>query len=195
MKILIGPGHGRNTPGKYSPDGRFREYQYTREIAAAVVARMQALGHDAEILVPEFEDIPLSERVRRVNAWCRRLGKDHVILVSIHVDAAGSDGQWHSATGWSCYTSPGQTGGDELATCLYRAAEKYLAGRMIRTDYSDGDPDKEAGFYILNRTKGPAALVECGFMDNRDELEFLRSPEGRKAMVGVIVEGVISYVG
>jgi N-acetylmuramoyl-L-alanine amidase len=32
-------------------------------------------------------------------------------------------------------------------------------------------------------------------MDNRDELEFLRSPEGRKAMVGVIVEGVINYVG
>ena len=80
MKILIDPGHGRNTPGKCSPDGRFREYQYTREIAAAVVARLQALGHDAEVLVPEFEDIPLSERVRRVNAWCRRLGKDHVGL-------------------------------------------------------------------------------------------------------------------
>lgn len=31
-------------------------------------------------------------------------------------------------------------------------------------------------------------------MDNRDELEFLRSPEGRKAMVGVIVEGVICYL-
>lgn len=108
MKILIDPGHGRNTPGKCSPDGRFREYQYTREIAAAVVARLQALGHDAEVLVPEFEDIPLSERVRRVNAWCHRLGKDHVVLVSVHVDAAGSDGQWHTATGWSCYTSPGR---------------------------------------------------------------------------------------
>ena len=99
-----------------------------------------------------------------------------------------------TATGWSCYTSPGQTGGDDLATCLYRAAEKYLVGRKIRSDYSDGDPDKEAGFYILNRTKCPAALVECGFMDNRDELEFLRSPEGRKAIVGVIVEGVINYI-
>ena len=107
MKNLIDPGHGRNTPGKCSPDGRFREYQYTREIAAAVVARLQALGHDAEVLVPEFEDIPLSERVRRVNTWCRRLGKDNVILVSVHVDAAGSDGQLHNATGWSCYTSPG----------------------------------------------------------------------------------------
>ena len=37
MKILIDNGHGVNTPGKCSPDGVFREYKYTREIAAAVV--------------------------------------------------------------------------------------------------------------------------------------------------------------
>ena len=194
MKILIDPGHGRNTPGKCSPDGRFREYQYTREIAAAVVARLQALGHDAEILVPEFEDIPLSERVRRANAWCRRLGKDHVVLVSVHVDAAGSDGQWHTATGWSCYTSPGQTAGDRLADCLYRAAEKHLQGHKIRTDYSDGDPDKEAGFYILNRTKCPAALVECGFMDNLESLQFIVSPEGRKTIISVLVDGILDFL-
>ena len=88
------------------------------------------------------------------------------MLISIHVDAASSDGQWHNATGWSCYTSPGQTMGDELATCLYHAAERYLPGWKIRTDYSDGDPDKVAGFFILNRTKCPIVLVECGFMDN-----------------------------
>ena len=158
------------------------------------MAHLQYRDFDAELLVPEFEDIPLKERVKRVNRLCDKLGKDNVVLISIHVDAAGSDGQWHNASGWSCYTSPGQTRGDELATCLYHAAERYLAGRKIRTDYSDGDPDKEAGFYILNRTKCPAALVECGFMDNRDELEFLRSPEGRKAMVAVIVEGVINYI-
>ncbi len=89
MKILIDPGHGRNTPGKRSPDGRFREYQYTREIAAAVVARLQALGHDAQLLVPEQEDISLSERCRRVNAICQALGPRNVILISIHVNAAG----------------------------------------------------------------------------------------------------------
>ena len=141
-----------------------------------------------------FEDIPLSERVRRVNAWCRRLGKDHVVLVSVHVDAAGSDGQWHNATGWSCYTSPGQTAGDRLADCLYRAADKHLQGHKIRTDYSDGDPDKEAGFYILNRTKCPAALVECGFMDNKESLHFIVSPEGRKAIKSVIIDGIFDYL-
>ena len=194
IKILVDNGHGRETPGKCSPDGHFKEYQYTREIAAAVVAHLQYRDYDAEILVPEFEDIPLKERVKRVNRLCDKLGKDNVVLISIHVDGAGSDGQWHSASGWSCYTSPGQTKGDELASCLYHAAERYLAGHKIRTDYSDGDPDKEAGLFILNRTNCVAALVECGFMDNRADLVFLRSQEGRKAMVKVAVEGVIDFM-
>ena len=117
-----------------------------------------------------------------------------MVLVSVHVDAAGSDGQWLTATGWSYYTSPGQTAGDRLADCLYRAAEKYLQGHKIRTDYSDGDADKEAGFYILNRTKCPAALVECGFMDNRESLQFIVSSDGRKANVSVIVDGILEFI-
>ena len=47
MIILIDNGHGVNTPGKCSPDGLFREYRYTREIAAEVVKRLRAAGYDA----------------------------------------------------------------------------------------------------------------------------------------------------
>lgn len=47
MKILIDNGHGVNTPGKCSPDGVFREYKYTREIAAAVVKHLGYRGFDA----------------------------------------------------------------------------------------------------------------------------------------------------
>ena len=37
MKILIDNGHGIQTKGKRSPDGKFLEYAYTREIARRVV--------------------------------------------------------------------------------------------------------------------------------------------------------------
>lgn len=33
MKILIDNGHGRETPGKRSPDGTLREYAWNRLIA------------------------------------------------------------------------------------------------------------------------------------------------------------------
>ena len=36
-------------------------------------------------------------------------GKSNVILISIHVNAAGNGTKWLNATGWSCYTSKGQT--------------------------------------------------------------------------------------
>ena len=85
-------GHGGNTPGKRSPDGRFREYKYNREIARAVVEHLQLRGYDAQLLVPEEEDIPLKERVLRGNKLSCQIGHpiQETIIISIHVNAAGN---------------------------------------------------------------------------------------------------------
>ena len=144
MKILIDNGHGCNTPGKCSPDGVFREYKYTRKIAAAVVQHLQYRGFDAALVTPEEYDVSLRARTERVNTWCQQLGKKNVCLVSIHTNAAGNGHQWMSARGWTCYTSRGQTAGDRLADCLYRSAALWLPGHKLRKDYSDGDPDWKA---------------------------------------------------
>lgn len=193
MKILIDNGHGINTPGKRSPDGLFREYKYTREIAKDVVKRLIELGYDAELLVPETEDICLKERVKRVNAICSELGNNDVILISIHNNASGN-GDWVKARGWSCYTTEGQTESDVIATFLYAAAEECFPGHKIRKDVSDGDADWESGFYILKKTLCPAVLVENFFMDNKDDCEYLLSNEGREAVVMCHIKGIIDYI-
>lgn len=194
MKILIDNGHGVNTPGKRSPDGRFREYEYARLIARAVVLHLQYRGYDAQLLVPELYDVCLKERVRRVNTCCEHLGKRNVLLVSIHVNAAGKGDRWYNATGWSCYTSRGQTAGDKLATALYAAAERHLAGHVIRKDYADGDPDLESDFYLLKHTACAAVLSENGFMDCEESLRYLESDEGKLAISGLHVEGIVNYL-
>ena len=194
MLILIDNGHGHNTPGKRSPDGKFLEYAYNREIATRIVADLTDRGYNAQLLVPEPEDIPLSERVRRINAHCNTLGKSNVILISIHVNAAGNGTKWLNATGWSCYTSKGQTTSDRIAECLYQAAIKNFPGRRIRTDYSDNDPDWEENFYILRHSLCPAILTENFFMDNPQDLVFLQSRAGKQAIVDTHVEGITEYL-
>ena len=140
MKILIDNGHGIQTKGKRSPDGKLLEYAYTREIAKRIVSDLINSGYDAELLVPEEDDIPLSERVKRVNAICLSYSSSpaissscpastghpipNVLLISIHINAAGDGTKWLNATGWSCYTCKGQTESDTLATCLCEAAIK-----------------------------------------------------------------------
>ena len=191
MLILLDPAHGHNTPGKRSPDGKLLEYAYTRDLARQIVSILQSRSYDSELLVPEDDDIPLSERVRRSNAHCQVLGKTNVILISIHVNAAGDGSKWMNATGWSCYTCKGQTESDRLADCLYKAAEQILKNQVIRTDYArDGDPDWEENFYILRHSLCPAVLVEQFFMDNKKDLAYLISDEGKRNLINVIVSGV-----
>ena len=194
MKIFIDNGHGLMTAGKRSPDDQFREPFYNREIARRVVADLRDRGLDAELLVPEDDDISLAERVRRVNAACFLLGKQNVILVSIHVNAAGNGSKWLNATGWSVYTCKGQTASDKLAECLCLAAIKNFPGRRIRTDMSDGEMDWEEGFYILRKSLCPAVLTENYFMDSRSDLENLQSRAGKQAVVDTHVEGIVEWL-
>ena len=183
-----------NTPGKRSPDGKFLEYAYNREIATRIVADLKDRGYNAQLLVPEPEDIPLSERVRRINAHCNTLGKSNVILISIHVNAAGNGTKWLNATGWSCYTSKGQTTSDRIAECFYEAAKKNFPDRRIRTDYSDNAPDWEENFYILRHSLCPAVLTENFFMDNPTDLQYLQSRTGKQAIVDTHVEAITEYL-
>ena len=194
MKIFIDNGHGLMPAGKRSPDGQFREPFYNREIAKRILSDLRDKGLDAELLVPEDDDISLAERVRRVNASCFLLGKQNVILVSIHVNAAGNGSKWLNATGWSVYTCKGQTESDKLAECLCQAAIKNFPGRRIRTDMSDGDMDWEEGFYILRKSLCPAVLTENFFMDNHSDLEYLQSRAGKQAVVDTHVEGIVEYL-
>ena len=194
MKILIDNGQGHDTPGKRSPDGKFREYAYNREIAKHIVADLIDRGHDAELIVPEDNDISLEERVRRVNKICLASDPSCVILVSVHVNAAGDGSKWTNATGWSAYTCKGQTASDKLAECLYEAATKNFPDRRIRTDYSDTDPDWEENFYILRHSLCPAVLTENFFMDNKSDLEYLQSRAGKQTVIDTHVEGIIEYI-
>ena len=197
-KILIEAGHGdpplTGRGSKQSPDGRIKEYVYCREIVAEVVKRLRTQGYDAENTVPENGDVSLGERCNSVNAWCDRLGAKNVVFVSIHNNAAGC-GQWMSARGWEAWTSKGQTMGDKLADCLYDAAQKYLPqGTKIRTDLTDGDRDKEGNLAVVRGTRCAACLTENLFQDNREDVEYLLSPEGREAIIKLHVEGIKAYI-
>ena len=212
MIVLIDNGHGSDTPGKCSPDQKLKESLKSREIARRLETLLNLRMVDARLLVEEDKDISLPERCRRANAYCDKYGKENVLLVSIHCNAAGADGQWKSAGGWCVYTSPGKTKADDLATEIWNAADERLKNykerftilqaqgaydskqKPMRADWSDGDPDYEARFYILVHTKCPAVLTESLFQDNKADCDFLLSEEGTKAIVELHANGIINYI-
>ena len=193
MIVIIDAGHGIDTPGKRSPDGLFREYFWNREIADKLLINLISNGISAILLVTETNDVPLKTRVARVNRICDRMGKQNVLLVSIHANAAGDGSRWMSAQGWSCYTSPGDTASDRAAECMYDSFESRFRDRKIRKDMSDGDRDWEASFTLLTKTKCPAILLENFFYDNQEECRWLLRNETKDRIAMAATRGIINY--
>lgn len=192
MKVLIDNGHGENTPGKRSPDGRLREWSYTREIADLVVAGLRKKGIDAERIVKEDSDVPLSERCRRANNIYRDTGKK-AILVSIHCNAAGSGASWMNAQGWSAFVSNNASlNSKRLAKFLVQVAEcipvpvrKPMPGQLYW----------EQNLAICRDTNCPAVLTENFFQDNKEDVEYLLSREGKDTVARIHIEGILKYLG
>lgn len=192
MKVLIDNGHGCYTQGKRSPDGLLYEYRWTRDMAARLEAALKANGIDAQRIVPEEMDISLRERCRRANTELSKAHGSDVILISIHINAAGSDGNWHDAKGWSVFISPNASSKSKLlANCLYEEAERagLQGNRSI---------PKERywvqNLAICRDTDCPAVLTENMFQDNRDDAAFLRSEEGKQTIIDVHLQGIIKYI-
>lgn len=224
--IILGTAHLGTTPGKRSPDGRLREAVWSREICRELYTILHAYGYKAEIdyepitpsadmkgaTIQQQQSHELSARVNYVNSLCKKHGAANCLYVSIHVNAAGADGKWHTAGGFSVYTSRGRTKSDILAECIYDRAfanlieydKLIVQGKKLgyydskqkafRMDTSDGDKDMEADYYVLNKSACPAVLVECMFQDNRSDVEFLLSNEGKHAIIRTLLEGIIDYI-
>ena len=197
--IILGTAHLKSTPGKCSPDKKFFEYKYSREIVSTVKSIFEKNGYKVFVDIPD-DDLKLNQnqellkRVQFVNDICKIHGANNCIYVSIHVNAAGNGSSWLNATGWEAYTTVGTTKADKLAECLYKSAEKNLIGQKIRKDLSDGDSDKEYNYYVLKNTSCPAVLTENFFMDNKKDIAYLTSDEGFHAIVRTHVEGILQYI-
>ena len=194
LVVILDAGHGINTPGKCSPDKSLYEWSWNREIVAMLCERLYGLENiQTVILVPEENDVPLKERVRRVNTIVHdaQIEGKEVLLISIHINAAGH-GTWNNASGWSVWVSNNASEkSKQFAQIAYEQAKLLdLCGNRVvpKENYWTSN------FYILKNTPCPAVLTENMFQDNKSDVEFLKSEEGKLTIVDLHVNAIKKYI-
>lgn len=190
--ICLDGGHGIQTPGKCSPDKKLREYQYAREIVKRLEAKLKENGYKVYIVTPEQDDISLKERCKRINKIYRE-NNNKAISISVHCNAAGGDGKWHSANGWSVFVSQNASQNSKrLAKCLYDEAlkENLKGNRAIPAEHC-----WIQNLAMCRDTLCPAILTENMFQDNKEDVNFLLSEKGKETIVNVHYNGIVKYLG
>lgn len=189
--VILDNGHGANTKGKCSPDKSLLEYKWAREMVDLIIEQLSKLGIKAIKLVPEDIDVSLRERVKRANQIYKDSNK-RAILISVHCNAAGADGKWHNASGWSVFIAQNASSNSKrLAQSLYKEAKKQgLQGNR-------SVPKEEywvQSLAICRDTNCPAILTENMFQDNKGDVAILLSDEGKKKIADVHVQGILNYI-
>lgn len=187
--VIIDNGHGKETRGKSSPDGRYHEWQGTRAMARALQAELTRRGINSTLLVPEEGDIALTTRCRRTN----ELWKEHreAVLVSLHSNASTNGEQWGTASGWSAWVAPNASKSSRRLAALLTAgaAKNGLLGNRATPPCGYWT----ANLAICRDTLCPAVLTENMFHDNRADVDFLLYEAGLQTIVKLHADAICAY--
>jgi len=181
--VLIDPGHGAETPGKCSPDGSLREYEFNRDVSRRLQKQLQSAGIDSRLTVSDNTDMPLIKRTNLARELKKR-GYD-VLLVSIHANAAGKG--WGPAQGIETFTNDDA---QRLADLIQRRLVEVTGRRNRGVKKADLHITRETARYGI-----PGVLCELGFMTNKDECTLLKTPDYREKCAVAIAQAIFQLYG
>ncbi|WP_019415548.1 N-acetylmuramoyl-L-alanine amidase [Paenisporosarcina sp. TG20] len=181
-KVAWSAGHGKNTPGKRTPDGE-REWTFNNKVVIAGMAYLENYEGVQQIRVDDPSgntDVPLVTRTNEANAW------NADIYVSSHHNAIGT--QWGNHSGVETYVME-PASNNPLSVKLANQIHPKVVNAMGLTDRGV----KSANFHELRETNMPAALVEGGFMDSRTDILKMRDDSFLKDQGEAIAKGIAEY--
>jgi N-acetylmuramoyl-L-alanine amidase len=185
--IGVNGGHGKNTLGKRTPllpsnlkglakagDGTMHEWEFNHTTSKYLEAELKACGFRVLMISDTTTDTPLATRTTLANSR----GVD--LYLSIHANA--NTGKW------------GDWGG--LETYTYPKGESLRIGSVIHKHLLKGTKLRDRGvkngshLWEIKKTQMPCVLVECGFMDNKEEAALLLSDAYRRECAREIAQGI-----
>lgn len=179
MKIMLDAGHGPETLGKRTPDGKMKEFEFNWAIVQLVKEELKQCEVVAILSHAGTSDVLLHERTELAN----RL-EVHA-FISIHANAYGT--VWNEVSGIETftYTKPSEQS-KRLATLI----QESLCSITMRNNRGV----KQADFAVVRDTKMPAVLVECGFMTNKEEASLLQSTTYRILCAKAIKYAILCWI-
>ena len=185
LQVVVDAGHGGSDSGAVSSSG-VREKDLTLQIAQYMYEEFQKRGVPVTIVRDSDETVSPTERVQRILAAYG--DNPNVVIISNHINAAGSDIQ--GAEGAEVIYA--LRNDDTLASNILTALGN--AGQTMRKVYQRRYPsDTSKDYYFIHRNTGSQTqpvIVEYGFIDNPEDLARIQA--NYKEYVDAVVDAVIA---
>ena len=188
--IVIDAGHGTPDEGAQNSDG-LTEAKINLNIALKLQNLLESSG--ATVILTRSSDNAIydanadSIAEKKVSDIKNRVkignSSSADIFVSIHLNKIPQEQYW----GWQTFYREGDENSKNLATDIQNNLNKVISNDNNRV------PLKIDNIYIMKNVEIPIALVECGFLSNKNEASKLVQDEYQDKLAWGIFNGIMDY--
>ena len=191
ITVVIDAGHGGTDAGAKTKDGKYNEAQLTLEIAK----KIETLAHEYNvnvIMTRQDEKFPggvtnkndaLRKRVDIVN----KVKPD--AFIAIHMNSTAVAEQ-NSKSGFDGYVTKQRYNHPDiqLATAILSELKSVYKTRQEIRQRDDME------IFVLDKPNHPSFLLECGYINNQQDLSFITNKRNQENIARAILKGVVAFV-
>lgn len=177
-KVFIGVGHGGTDSGAVG--NGFKEKDLNLSIALACNEVLQRHGVNVLMSRTKDENDALTEEIKECNAFAPDLAID------IHNNAGGGDGAeafYHYGGGTS------KTLADNVLREIVNIGQNSRGAKTRKNAFG------KDYYGFIRQTVAPAIIVECAFIDNKNDIAIIDTAAEQKTMGVAIAKGILKTLG
>ena len=190
ITVIVDAGHGGEDCGAIGVNGVY-EKDLNLTVAGLIGENLRQAGFTVvftresdRLLYREDENIKgmrkiydLKNRVAIANSY------ETAIFISVHMNSF-TDSRYSGFTTYSSLSPEGEA--------LGRAVQASVVSRLQNNN--NRKVKSGEGLYLLENSKNPAVLIECGFLSNPDECKRLCDKDYQKQLSFSVICGIIDYI-
>ena len=190
-RIVVDAGHGKPDGGAVSDSG-VEEEALNLEIALKLREKLETYGYEVTMTRETSENIADEDKKNSLKEMKSSDLTNRVsianqssadFMISIHMNKFSQSSSW----GWQTFYSKNSEEGKRLAELV----QSHISRNIERPNKRNVLPIE--GIKIVDKTKIPVIIVECGFLSNEEDLRLLQMDEYQEKIVSGIVEAVEEY--
>ena len=190
--IVIDAGHGEPDGGAVSVNG-IRESDLNLQVAKLLEEELIDLGYEVIMTRNDENNVADSDlqdstiRKIKVSDINNRIQVTNTanadMLISIHMNKFSSEKYY----GWQTFYKKNSSYSKILAENIQKGINNNIERENKRTELPIEN------IKLIDKSKVPAVIVECGFLSNIEDVRLLQTEEYRKQIVNGIIEGIEEF--
>ena len=179
---------------RHIPGTNITACQLLSDLTAQIKSQLQQSAKDTPFTSVSIMTAYIEDLMRKLTRQSRAQPATANLNIVLQFGASAQDDRWHTASGWTVTSQPGNSQSNQLADLLITQALKILVPAAITNGAAPIIQREHSSARLLDIAKAPTVLTTNLYIDNHQNADLLRHSSGILKLASVHAQAIKQYL-